>query len=48
MTEAQKQFLMAVGTIVVGFAVFNNIRALAGNTVVGKALSGGFLARPNG
>ena len=45
MSTAQKQFLMAVATVVVAIAVSNNLRAASGNTLVGKVLSGGFLAR---
>lgn len=36
---------MGIGVIVLGVAVFNNLIAATGNTVVGKALTGGFFVR---
>ena len=45
MTKAQKAFLMSAAAVAVGIVLLNNVRAVAGNTVVGKVISGGFLAR---
>ena len=39
------QRALAAATVAVGLAIFNNVRALAGNTVVGRALSGGLVRR---
>ena len=45
MNANTRKFLTAAATVAVGLAIFNNVRALAGNTIVGKALSGGLVRR---
>ena len=45
LSRNQQQALMGILVIVVGIAVSANLRAAAGNTALGRLLSGGFLAR---
>ena len=45
MNKNTRQFLTAAATVAVGLVIFNNVKALAGNTVVGKAISGGLVRR---
>ena len=40
MEKRLKQFGMAGIGVVVGIVIFNNLAALAGNTVIGKILEG--------